>query len=130
MRSLFRSVIAIAALAVSASASAGTPAPNPAVRGKLIFLRCAACHSVSATAPRKVGPHLQGILGRAAGSVPGFTYSPAMRQQARLRWDEATLDRWLRRPAAVVPGTSMVFAGLPNAADRQAVIAYLKRPIP
>ena len=49
---------------------------------------------------------------------------------ARLRWDEATLDRWLTRPAGLVPGTSMVFAGLASADDRRAVIAYLKKPVP
>ena len=84
---------------------------------------------MSASAPAKVGPHLQAVVGRASGSVPRFTYSPAMRT-ANLRWDEATLDRWLTRPAAVVPGTSMVFAGLANANDRRAVIAYLKKPVP
>jgi cytochrome c len=109
--------------------SAAAPPKNPAVAGKMIFMRCAACHAVSAAAPRKVGPHLQGIVGRKSGSVEGFSYSPAMKA-ASLRWDEATLDRWLTRPASVVPGTAMVFAGLPDAADRKAVIAYLKKPVP
>ncbi len=53
----------------------------------------------------------------------------AAMQKANLKWDEATLDKWLTKPAAVVPGTSMAFAGLPNAADRANVIAYLKKPV-
>lgn len=120
---------ALGALAAPQPAPAAAPAPTSAARGKMIFLRCAACHAVSATAPAKVGPHLQGVVGRASGSVPRFTYSPAMRA-VRLRWDDVTLDRWLTRPASVVPGTSMVFAGLANANDRAAVIAYLKKPVP
>lgn len=69
------------------------------------------------------------VVGRASGAVPRFSYSPAMRT-ANLRWDEATLDRWLTRSASVVPGTSMVFAGLANANDRRAAIAYFKKPVP
>ncbi len=122
------SLAALGALAAPQLAPAAAPAPNSAARGKVIFLRCAACHAITAGAPGKVGPNLQGVVGRASGSVPRFTYSPAMRRVS-LRWDDATLDRWLTRPAAVVPGTSMVFAGLPNPVDRQAVIAYLKRPV-
>jgi cytochrome c len=109
--------------------SVAAPPVDQAVLGKRIFMRCAACHVVSAAAPRKVGPHLQGIVGRKSGAAEGFNYSPAMKTTS-LRWDEATLDRWLTRPASVVPGTSMVFAGLPQAADRKAVIAYLKKPVP
>jgi cytochrome c len=128
-RSCQKAVLAAFALVAVPIAAQAAPAPNSAIRGKLIFLRCAACHAVSSKAPPKVGPHLQGVVGRASGSVAGFTYSPAMRAAA-LRWDESTLDRWLTRPAGVVPGTSMVFAGLPNPDDRKAVIAYLKKPVP
>jgi len=118
----------LGALATSQPAPAAGPV-NPAIRGKMIFLRCAACHSNVAGAPTKVGPNLSGVVGRASGSLPGFNYSPAMRA-THLRWDEATLDRWLTRPAGLVPGTSMVFAGLASADDRRAVIAYLKKPVP
>ena len=125
---LLNASILLATLASVVSTVSAAPAANPAVRGKLLFLRCAACHAVSALAPRKIGPHLQGIVGRASGSAAGFPYSPAM-QNAKLRWDEATLDRWLTRPAAVVPGTAMVFAGVPDANDRRAIIAYLKHQV-
>ncbi len=74
-----------------------------------------------------MGPHLQGVVGRKSLSVAKFNYSPAMKK-ANLTWTEATLDKWLQRPSSVVPGTSMVFAGLPNPDDRKALIAYLKKP--
>nr|WP_310532331.1 cytochrome c family protein [Novosphingobium sp.] len=122
-------VMAAAMLAAAAPALAAPPAPNLAAKGKLIFLRCAACHAVSAKAPKKVGPHLEGVVGRTSGTVPGFSYSTAMKKTP-IKWNDAALDKWLARPAGMVPGTSMVFAGLPNPADRSAVIAYLRKPVP
>lgn len=124
-------IMGLAALTAVAlpQAAPAAPAANPAARGKMLFLRCAACHAVTAQAPAKVGPHLQGVVGRKSAAVTKFAYSPAMKQ-ANLTWNEATLDRWLQRPATVVPGTSMVFAGMPNPEDRKALIAYLKKPTP
>lgn len=129
MRVKFPAVLAFGLLAATTPALAAPAAPNLAAKGKLIFMRCAACHAMTAKAPKKVGPHLEGVSGRAAGTVPGFTYSPAMKKAA-IKWNDAALDKWLARPAGMVPGTSMVFAGLPSAADRAAVIAYLKKPVP
>lgn len=99
--------------------------PDPAVRGKVLFMQCAACHNHAPGAPAKVGPNLWGVIGRKSGAVPGFRYSLAM-AKANLTWNEATLDTWLAGPGKLVPGTTMMFAGQPNAADRKAVIAYLK----
>lgn len=118
---------ALAALAVLA-APVAVAAPNAAA-GKLVFLRCAACHSVDKGGPNKVGPNLSGVVGRRSGAVANFRYSPAF-AKAGLTWNEATLDKWLTRPSALVPGTSMVFAGLPRPEDRANVIAYLKKPAP
>jgi cytochrome c len=119
---------AFAALAAPAALSAQTkPAAGNPVVGKLVFLRCLACHSIDKGAPNKVGPNLNGVAGRKSGMVPGFKYSAAF-AKAGLVWNDATLDQWLTRPAALVPGTSMVFAGLPKAEDRANVIAYLKKP--
>ncbi len=64
------------------------------------------------------------MVGRKAGSLPGYAYSPAMKAQDFV-WTEAKLDQWLTRPSAVVPGTAMAFEGLPKAEDRAALIAYL-----
>jgi cytochrome c len=99
------------------------------LHGKLLFLRCASCHDISATPSQKIGPNLKGVVGRPSGSVPGYPYSAAM-QNAHLVWDERTLDRWLTGPNLLVPGTAMAFAGLASEADRQAVIAYLRDPAP
>lgn len=98
-----------------------------ALRGQRLFLRCASCHSISDGGPARIGPSLKDVIGRKAGSLPGYTYSPAMKSST-LVWDEATLDRWLTDPAALVPGTAMAFAGLPKAEDRAALIAYLRHP--
>lgn len=104
------------------------PAKGDPVLGKKIFMRCVACHAVTAKSGFKMGPHLEGVIGRKSGSVATFKYSAAMKK-ANLKWDEATLDKWLTKPSAVVPGTSMAFAGVPNAEERAAVIAYLKKPM-
>jgi cytochrome c len=113
--------------AVAQPAAADSKAPNP--HGKLLFLRCASCHDISTTPSAKIGPNLRNVVGRPAGSLPGYAYSPALRQ-SHLVWNEATLDRWLTQPSALVPGTAMAFAGLPAQRDRQAVIAYLRDPSP
>jgi cytochrome c len=112
-----------AMFAVATTATAQAPGSK---RGELLFLQCRACHSLTAAAEGKIGPPLQGFLGRGAAAVPGFQYSPALAGSA-LTWDEPTLDRWLAQPSAVVPGTTMVFAGMAMPEDRQQLIAYLKR---
>jgi cytochrome c len=95
-----------------------------ASRGRILFLLCASCHDISDSVSQKIGPNLRGVVGRKAGSLPGFEYSPAMKKQSFV-WDNAKLDLWLTEPNSLVPGTAMAFAGLPNRADRDAVIAYL-----
>ncbi len=121
----FASTLVLASLGAVLSAQT----PNPAVRGKQVFAVCAACHSVSASGPARLGPHLQGVVGRRSGAVAGFKYSAALKGK-NLVWTEANLDRFLTRPAAMVPGTTMTYAGVANPADRKALIAYLKKPVP
>jgi cytochrome c len=94
-------------------------------RGQRLFLRCASCHQVAESAVVKTGPLLKGVVGRKVASLPGFDYSKSLAALS-FDWDEAHLDTWLERPTALAPGTTMAFEGLPSAADRQAVIAYLK----
>lgn len=121
-------VVGLAASALAGVAMAAPPKGDP-VLGKKVFMRCIACHAVTPSAAAKMGPNLAGVVGRKAGAAPGFKYSAAMKK-ANLKWDDATLDKWLAKPSAVVPGTSMAFAGVPSADDRAAVIAYLKKPTP
>ena len=108
--------LGLAGLALTAQA-----APD-AVRGEQLYARCMACHAL---AYDRVGPRHCGLLGRRAGSVPGFDYSPAMKK-SKLVWDEKTLNRFLAKPMAVVPGTAMTYDGVPDAQDRSDLIAYLK----
>ncbi len=121
-------LMAIALVAAGFSGSAGgaeAPDDTLAARGKRIFLRCASCHNIGVSDIQRIGPDLDGVVGRKAGSLPGYSYSPAM-AKADLVWDEGTLDRWLEQPTALVPGTAMAFAGLPKPDDRKAVIRYLE----
>ncbi|HQZ46075.1 MAG TPA: c-type cytochrome [Usitatibacteraceae bacterium] len=115
------SAIAAAAIAIGAPAAMAAPAGN-AVRGEALYERCFACHSLETD---RAGPRHCGLLGRRAGSVPGFDYSPAMRA-AGIVWSAETLDRFLAAPTAVVPGTSMGYAGIASAQERADLIAYLR----
>lgn len=95
--------------------------------GEAIFLqRCAVCHAASEANAQ--GPGLAGILGKAAGSRHGFAYSPAMRD-ARITWDAAMLDRFLKAPSVIVPATTMPIA-VASADDRRALIAYISTLTP
>jgi len=108
----------LAGMSMAWLASAATPAGSPAD-----FSRCAGCHSIQA-GQNRIGPSLAGVFGRTSGSVPGYTYSAALKN-AHLTWDEQTLDKFLQSPSGLVHGTKM-FATVPDADTRQRVIAYLK----
>jgi cytochrome c len=84
---------------------------------------CLACHTVDGSAG--LGPSLEGVVGRTAGSVPTFRYSRAMRN-AKIVWNEKTLDAYLADPQKVIPGNTMPFAGMVDGPKRSAVIEYLK----
>jgi cytochrome c len=120
-RRLLRAIVMIACLARTGTAFAESP-----LRGKILFLRCASCHDISRSPSPKIGPNLYGVVGRPAGSLAGYAYSPAMKSQTFV-WDEDHLNRWLTNPADLVPGTAMAFGGIPDEADRKAVIAYLRK---
>jgi cytochrome c len=98
-------------------------ADGDAAAGKAVFRKCAICHSPS-QGQNRVGPSLYAVYGRPAGIVPSYSYSDAMKNSGKV-WNPATLDTYLTNPRALVPGNKMSFAGLPNAADRANVIAYL-----
>ena len=103
--------------------STGAVAEEP---GETLFKKnCAICHTLE-EGKNKIGPSLAGVVGRKAGSVPGFAYSAANKNSGDT-WDEATLDTYLTDPRKFMPGTKMVFAGLKNSEDRKALIEYLKQ---
>jgi cytochrome c len=95
-----------------------------ATKGEKVFLQCKTCHVLDAGV-NKVGPSLNGIIGRAAGQVAGFSYSEANKNSG-LTWTEEQLFTYLENPQKTIPGTKMAFAGLKQPQDRADVIAYLK----
>ena len=107
------------ALALAAGTAAGVGAD--AARGEQLYARCAACHALEYD---RVGPRHCDLLGRRAGSIQGFTYSPAMKQ-SELVWNKETLNRFLADPLKTVPGTTMTYAGVDDPKERADLIAYL-----
>ncbi|WP_448585250.1 c-type cytochrome [Thermaurantiacus sp.] len=130
MASVKLSLLAAAALLAS-PAIAQAPAPpyktlkgNP-TEGAKVFAQCRACH-VTDKGVNRVGPSLHGIVGRRAGTVPGFNYSKANRESG-VSWTEETLYVYLENPRKFMPGTKMAFAGLRSPQQRADLIAYLKQ---
>ncbi len=111
---------AFAALLIAAPAKA----QGDAEAGKSLFRQCALCHTAEA-GKNKIGPSLFGVVGRAAGTAPGFNYSEAMKNSHKT-WTPEELDTYLADPRKVVPGTKMIFPGLKEEKQRQDVIAYLE----
>ena len=111
--------MALASASVYVAAAADKPVGDPA-RGKTVYQLCMACHSLDED---DVGPRHRGVVGRTAGTVSGYAYSPALKN-SHIVWGPDTLDRWLTNPQALVPGAKMFFA-MPSVQDRADVIAYL-----
>jgi len=108
------------------SGSIGIANAQDAAAGEKVFLKCKACHQIGEAAKNAVGPVLNGVVGRKAGTYPGYSYSDANKNSC-LTWDEATLKEYLKNPRAKVPGTKMLFPGLTKEEDIDNVIAYLKQ---
>jgi cytochrome c len=104
--------------AMTPSAEEGDP-----VRGQQVFeKRCTGCHAIE---ENREGPRLRGVFGRTSGTAAGFAYSPAL-IQARIVWDESSLERWLSDPDTLVPGNNMDFH-VAKLEERRDLIMYLKR---
>ena len=114
---------AIAGLLLAGSATTALAA-DPAAGEKIFKTQCGICHAVAA-GQNRIGPTLFGVVGRPAGSVPGFNYT-ADHKKLGITWDAATLDKYLTNPRAMVPDTSMVYAGLKDNAERADLVAYLE----
>ena len=106
--------------------SAGTVRAQDAAAGEKIFAQCRACHQVGENAKNAVGPALNGLFGRKAGSVEGYSYSQANKSSG-ITWDEATFSEYIKDPKAKVPGTKMIYAGLKDEKRVQDLVAFLKQ---
>lgn len=115
--------------ATLALAPMGGAMAQDAEAGQRVFNQCRACHTINAGGRNGVGPNLHGVWDRQAGQVQGFRYSANMQQLAQggLKWDEATLRRFLTNPKDVVPRGSMAFAGIRNEQQLNDLLAYLQR---
>jgi cytochrome c len=109
-------------LILLAALAAGKAMAGDAAAGEAVYSRCLGCHAIEYN---RTGPKHCGVVGRKAGTVPGFEYSPAMKRST-LVWDEKTLQRFLADPLKTVPGTTMTYAGVPSSEDRTNLVAYLK----
>src|SRR4028118_1887714 len=117
---LFPSVLLGSTLAL------GPAQAQDAAAGEKVFAQCRACHQVGESAKNAVGPVLNGLFGRKAGTVEGYNYSPANKNSG-LTWDEATFRDYIKDPRAKVPGTKMIYAGLKDGQRITDLIAYLKQ---
>jgi cytochrome c len=97
-----------------------------AAAGEKVFAQCRACHQVGPNAKNAVGPVLNGVIGRKAGTVEGYNYSPGNKNSG-LTWDEATFSEYISNPKAKVPGTKMIYAGLKDEQRIKDLIAFLKQ---
>jgi len=115
-----------AAVLVAKAATAQIPIPEarPPDGPTLFKQQCATCHTNNLTDPVRQGPSLFGIVGRRAGSVDGFHYSPAF-AKADFAWDDARLDAWIMNPQQMIPGTMMAYRQA-KPEVRAAIVTYLK----
>jgi len=118
-----RGIIAVTLLAI---AGAGHANAQDAAAGEKVFGVCKSCHQIGENAKNSVGPVLNGVIGRKAGSVPGYSYSDANKNSG-ITWDEATFHDYIQNPKAKVPGTKMIYAGLKDEQKIKDLIAFLKQ---
>ncbi|HXY58381.1 MAG TPA: cytochrome c-554 [Methylocystis sp.] len=118
------SLLTLAAGVAFAAFSGQALAAGDAAAGEKVFAKCKACHQVGEGAKNAIAPELNGIDGRKAAAAEGYNYSEAMKNSG-ITWDEASFGEYIKNPKAKVPGTKMVFQGLPSDADAANVWAYL-----
>ena len=114
------------ALAACALLAAGPARAQDAAAGKIVFNKCLPCHAVGPNAANKVGPELNGLEGRKAGSAEGYAYSDANKTSG-ITWTEAEFKDYIRSPRARIPNTKMAFAGIANPKDIDNLWAYLSQ---
>ena len=113
-------------VAVLATIGAGEARAQDAAAGEKVFVVCKACHQIGENAKSAIGPALNGVIGRRAGSVAGYSYSDANKDSG-ITWDEATFREYIRDPKAKVPGTKMIYAGLKDEQKTNDLVAFLRQ---
>ncbi|KRR21464.1 cytochrome C [Bradyrhizobium lablabi] len=116
----------IVVVALLTAVGAGNASAQDAAAGEKVFVVCKACHQIGEGAKNGVGPALNGLIGRNAGSVPGYSYSAANKGSG-LTWDEATFREYIKDPKAKIPGTKMIYPGLKDEQRTSDLIAFLKQ---
>ncbi len=126
MKTLKTASFIITAIALFGTVSGQAFAEGDPVAGAKVFKKCVSCHNV--VGKSKVGPALNGVMGRTAGTGEGFKYSKAMiaAGEAGMVWDDATLSAYLANPRKAIKGNKMAFIGLKKPEDQANVIAYIK----
>jgi cytochrome c len=112
--------------AVGLVVSTGAALAQDVAAGETSFRKCAPCHSIGPDATNKVGPVLNGLNGRPAGTVDGFNYSDANKASG-ITWDEAVFKEYIKDPRAKVPGTKMVFAGIKSEKELGDLWSYVSQ---
>jgi len=112
--------------AVGLVVSTGAALAQDVAAGETSFRKCAPCHSIGPDATNKVGPVLNGLDGRKAGSVEGFNYSDANKGSG-ITWGEAVFKEYIKDPRAKVPGTKMVFAGIKSEKELGDLWSYVSQ---
>jgi cytochrome c len=119
-----RRIVAVAVLATITGAT-GARAQDVAA-GEKVYGVCKVCHQIGTNAKNSIGPVLNGVIGRPAGTYPGYSYSAANKGSG-LTWDEPTFREYIKDPKAKVPGTKMIYAGLKDEQNVSDLLAFLKQ---
>jgi cytochrome c len=114
----------IAAVSIAVSTVSGLA--QDVDKGQNVFKKCLICHAIGPGATNKVGPELNGLDGRKAGTAPNYSYSDANKNSG-IVWDEANFKEYIKDPRAKVPGTKMIFAGIKNDQEIADLWAYVKQ---
>ncbi|WP_315838619.1 cytochrome c family protein [Bradyrhizobium prioriisuperbiae] len=118
--------VLVAGVGAGLLAAAVPAVAQDAAAGEKTFAQCKACHQIGETAKNAIGPELNGVIGRKAGSAEGYSYSAANKNSG-LTWDEATFREYIKDPKAKVPGTKMAFAGVKDPKQVEDLLAFLKQ---
>jgi cytochrome c len=117
-------IMVLAMIAASATAALA----QDARKGEIVFHRCLPCHSIGPGAENTIGPELNGLDGRAAGTAPNFDYRDSdANKKSGIVWNEATFKQYMRDPQGTIPGTKMIFPGVQNLQEAEDLWAYVKQ---